>query len=331
MSNELHNSTQEEENGMNDIPVSFAVDEYLADKAPNLEPGSLERYQSKLHLFAAWCDEQGIFLAQIRNIIVHRFLEHLKKTHHSHKAGRGPLSSKTIFGYVRTIKTFLYWCLDDDSPFREGLSLLTVKNVRPPKVQTLIVEVFSDHQIEGMLTACKAEENEYMRTRATAVVSLLSSTGIRAAELCTLTIGNVRMSVGGGESYVLVLGKGQKWREVPFDKETRRKLSTYLIKHRRGALPEERVFLNRDRTAPFTVPALQQLVERLGNRAGITGQRVSPHVFRHTRAANWYMLEGKDIFEVGKLLGHSSVATTQHYLDSLSTRNMRQAVRVVKR
>lgn len=313
---------------MNDIPVSFAVDEYLADVATALESGSLKNYQTKLHLFSAYCDEQAIFLSAVRNKVVHHFLDHLKKTHHSHRKVGGPLSGKTLFSYVRTIKTFLYWCLKDESPFAEEMSYAFVRSIKPPKVESTIVEVFTDKQIEAMLTACKQEENDYMRARASAIVSLLSATGIRATELCTLTIGATHTSV---ESYVLVLGKGKKWREVPFDKETRRKISAYLIKHRRGASPDERVFLNRDRTGPFTVPALQQLVERLGVRAGITEQAVHPHVFRHTAAARWYLLEGKDIFAVGKLLGHSAVSTTEKYLRSLSSRNMRQAVHMVKR
>jgi integrase/recombinase XerD len=57
------------------------------------------------------------------------------------------------------------------------------------------------------------------------------------------------------------------------------------------------------------------MVALLGELAEIKGVRCSPHTFRHTFAA-MYMRNGGNIYTLSKLLRHSSVKTTETYLQS---------------
>ena len=55
------------------------------------------------------------------------------------------------------------------------------------------------------------------------------------------------------------------------------------------------------------------LFARLKKRAGITGQRVSPHIFRHTFAIR-YLVLGNDPFSLQELLGHEDMTTVKNYM-----------------
>lgn len=60
-------------------------------------------------------------------------------------------------------------------------------------------------------------------------------------------------------------------------------------------------------------------------RAGI--EEVTPHILRHT-AASWMVIAGIPLYEVSKLLGHSSLAVTSRYAH-LAPENLRTAVDVL--
>ncbi len=64
---------------------------------------------------------------------------------------------------------------------------------------------------------------------------------------------------------------------------------------------------------PFTRQGLYKLFDRLGERAGISGVRCSPHTMRHTTAQEW-LNAGGDLATLQILLGHARLETTMRYL-----------------
>ncbi len=54
----------------------------------------------------------------------------------------------------------------------------------------------------------------------------------------------------------------------------------------------------------------------LGGKCGITGVRFSPHTLGHSFAVN-YLRNGGNLKYLRRILGHSSLSTTQRYLRSL--------------
>jgi site-specific recombinase XerD len=55
------------------------------------------------------------------------------------------------------------------------------------------------------------------------------------------------------------------------------------------------------------------LFARLRKRAGITGKRISAHIFRHTFAIRYLKL-GNDPFSLQELLGHEDLSTVRLYM-----------------
>ena len=111
---------------------------------------------------------------------------------------------------------------------------------------------------------------------------------------------------------VKVRGKGGKYRLVPLSIEMRKTLYRYASKH---SAPEIDVWKTRNGTS-VTVRNFERDLKVIGRQVGITGVRFSPHTLRHTFAVS-YLRNGGNLYYLSRLLGHSSVKTTEVYLHSV--------------
>ena len=130
-----------------------------------------------------------------------------------------------------------------------------------------------------------------------AMVLLLLDTGMRASELCALTLGNTHLN----EGYVKALGKGAKERIVPFGTLTRKSLLRYIHSYRPEPASAEvdELFLSTNGT-PLSYDGLAQALKRLGKAAGVP--RLHAHLFRHTFAVR-YLMDGGDLMTLKLILG----------------------------
>jgi site-specific recombinase XerD len=138
------------------------------------------------------------------------------------------------------------------------------------------------------------------------VLVLLTGTGLRVSELCSLTLNDV--APDGGT--MRIHGKGSRDRTVYVSNAGLRET---LKHHRRERLQVSAAtapfFLNR-RGGALRPAAIRGRLKRLSQVPG--GKRLTPHMLRHT-AATLLIEEGVDIRFVQKLLGHASIATTEIY------------------
>ena len=134
------------------------------------------------------------------------------------------------------------------------------------------------------------------------------STGIRRAELSGLRLADVDLHAGT----LKVLGKGGKERIVPFGAHAADAVGEYLL--RRGELLGDGVspmlLLGRG-GRPLAGGDIYRIVRAYMSRVTEQKKR-SPHVLRHSFAT--HLLDGgAGLREVGELLGHASLASTQIY------------------
>lgn len=279
-------------------------------------PASRKWFQSRLNAFIEWAEYQGVTeIEDITAPLVRRYIEQ-RRTLPS-KTGK-PLSSHTLHGHVRALKDWLNWAVREDL-----LDEKVVKRIDLPKREQKVIPVFTSKQIDLLFAACERGETPEQIARDKAILAVLIDTGIRANELCTLTLD--RVFFAEGEAWLLVNGKGRKQREVGLGKQARQLLHRYIHRYRRAPRDEKGVFIAKGEK-PLTSFGLDQMLYRLRDKAGkehFQGVRVSAHSFRHGYAVA-YLQNGGDIYKLSRLMGHSSVQTSEGYLKAMKARDARK-------
>ncbi len=172
-----------------------------------------------------------------------------------------------------------------------------VKKIHKIKVDKLIKEVYSDEVVEILKNRCNNIRNK-------AIISLLSSSGIRVGELVRINIDDIDFN-----NYTCkVFGKGNKEREVYFDVKTKLFIQDYLSKRQDN---ESALFVSNMRPYTRLGPrGVELMLQRLAEKNNI--RNVYPHKFRRTLATK-AIDKGMPIEQVQRLLGHTKIDTTLHY------------------
>jgi integrase/recombinase XerC/integrase/recombinase XerD len=136
------------------------------------------------------------------------------------------------------------------------------------------------------------------------ILLLLLDTGIRASELCGLTLDNTHLN----EGYIKVCGKGNKERIVPFGATTKKAIMRYLHAYRpEPATNAVKALILTFDGLEMVYAGLSQVIRRLAATAEIP--RLHLHLFRHTFAVR-YLMNGGDIMTLRLILGHTTLEVT---------------------
>jgi site-specific recombinase XerD len=214
------------------------------------------------------------------------------------KHGR-PLSSQTVHGQYRALRSFSAWLARED--FTEGDVLA---DLEAPKRDKEIIEPLTAEEIRRILDACDRRTDLGARNFAL-IVSYLD-TGLRATELLSVKLKDAHIERG----VLKVFGKGAKEREVAFGGETQKILLQYRMMWRPQDIESPYLFVNRD-GKPLTWNALRLVLVRVGKRVGVP--HLHPHLLRHTFAIT-YLESGGDPFTLQRILGHETLEMTNKYV-----------------
>lgn len=155
------------------------------------------------------------------------------------------------------------------------------------------------------LEARLAQSSSLPTLRLRGLIELLYGSGLRASEVVSLP----RTAIEPGRPYLILKGKGGRERLVPLGQKALSAVADYS-----AFLPADSRYLfpSRGKTGHLSRVRLFQLVQELGQEAGIPPERLSPHVLRHAFAT--HLLEhGADLRALQQMLGHADIATTQIY------------------
>lgn len=287
----------------------------FANQTENKSVKTIEWYDDALERFETWLLKRSLdqslstppLLKDLTTDDIRQFIAYLQgKTtcyegHPTRQPEQRALSPYTIRGVVSTLSAFFHWCVE------EGLLTKSpMEKIVKPKVPKIIKERFSEEDVRKLIDTCK-EYPAAIAARNRALLLFLLDTGVRAAEICSLTLD--RLDLEHGRAHVT--GKGSKDREVFLGKNARRVLWQYITVHRPGHGDATHVFLT-SRAAPITTDELGRILRHLGERAGVA--HVHPHRFRHT-AARLFIRNGGDAFSLQRLLGHEGLETTRRYVE----------------
>jgi site-specific recombinase XerD len=226
-----------------------------------------------------------------------------------------PLKPRAINKVIESTRAFLRYLAEHQLVTRAlAESLACVK-----EPQLLITSVLTHAQTRAMLRRIPTANATGWRDRA--MLELLYSTGIRAAELLGLDVPDVDFA----SATARVLGKGEKERLVPIGKTALRLVESYL----RAVRP----FLARDPKEPalwldprgkrLPYATLLRRVHVHARRVGLDAT-VTPHTFRRSCATEM-IRGGANLYHVKDLLGHETLDTLKHYV-KLNVEDLRKTL-----
>lgn len=191
-----------------------------------------------------------------------------------------------------------------------------VKGVKRPKMasQEGKTPAIGDHQARSLLDA--PDTTTLRGQRDHAILSTLLYHGLRRAELCALTVGDLQQR--RGVAHLRIHGKGGKLRYVPLHPGTAEAIDAYLaVAGHAGDAPGAlfRPASNNTRTgssASITADGVYKMLAGYAASLKIDVAGFGPHALRATAATN-ALEHDADIAKVQEWLGHANIATTRIY------------------
>lgn len=174
-----------------------------------------------------------------------------------------------------------------------------------PKAARNLPKVLSIEQVDSLLDSI--DKTSLSGKRDDALFELVYSCGLRISEVCTLKLANLHLE----ERLILVHGKGDKERLVPFGDRAYEKILVYLNEVRPELVKGRNVaelFVNY-RGEPISRKGVWKRFKEL---EALSGVEAKVHTLRHSFATH-LLQGGADLRSVQELLGHSDLSTTTIY------------------
>lgn len=265
-------------------------------------PRSVTRRREHLKKFLRWSDTRGLERPEeINKPILNRYQKYL---FHLKKKDGNPLSARTQYGHLSSIRMFFRWLSKENYLRYNPASELDL-----PKVGNQLPRyVLSVEEVERILAQPDVNTTHGLRDRA--MLEIMYSTGIRRLEVVGLSIWDLDVKRG---TLLIRRRKGNKDRMVPIGNRSLLWLTQYLEQVRPSLVldPDPGALFMAQGGKPLQARSLSKLVQRYMKEAQIE-KPGGCHLFRHTMAT--LMLEnGADIRFIQQMLGHQSLTTTQIY------------------
>ena len=158
------------------------------------------------------------------------------------------------------------------------------------------------------------------------IVLVLTATGIRNEEFCTLKVGDVKGDRIHGGHFLEVTGKGNKKRQIPLKPKITDSIRQFRQARGLPALSEASstapLFTTSRGTAfspSYLISYMAKELKKIDQELEEIDVKLTPHVFRHAFAIT-SRLNGADVYDIMRSLGHEKLETTQIYLEKIFAR-----------
>lgn len=277
------------------MKLSDALQGYWLTKELEFSEQTIPGYRRTFARFVAFmgdCDIEAVTSADVR-----RFLLHLRNEYE--------LSKRSVSDAWVPLSSLWTWAeIELEIPH-----IIRGRVKRPPFTKQ-VIQPFDEQDIRKLLSVVAANalgEKRPTAVRDRAIILTLLDSGVRASELCALTVGDYTERTG---QLHVRHGKGDKARVVVVGLRTQKALWRWGAE-RGHAVGSDPLFPSNYDGGHMRREGLKHLLTRLGKRAGV--ERVHPHRFRHTFAVN-YLRNGGNAIMLQELLGHTDLAMVRNYV-----------------
>lgn len=255
---------------------------------------TIAAYRADLIGFSSWLSRHnGKTLLQAQILDIDEWLASLLER---------KISPRSVARYSSTLRRFYRYLVSNDLVSQDPTA--SIRNIKIPR---RLPNTPTQDEVASLLDI--ADLNSHQGLRDKALLELLYATGLRAAELSGLEIGDIDFR----NRVIRVCGKGNKERLVVYGEEASFWLDLYLSRSRPAFRRDSRcnyVFLS-VRGKKLNTGTLRLVVRKHAENNSIV-RPLSTHSIRHAFAT--HLLDaGADLRVIQKLLGHACISTTQIY------------------
>jgi len=289
------------------LPTTFAETlQFFLDSclARDLRAATLKEYRTKLTPFLVHLYGQKVTdLADVQPKHIMAFMNSLQT--------RNNANSRLC--YHRALKVFFNWL--SLMEMREGNPMTKMQT---PKKSPSMARGLTGEELQRVIECAGIAGSPFIAARNVAIIAVLVDSGLRVGEMTALTMDDLWTGVAvvnGKQRSVGTLrvkdSKSRRARTVGIGYQAVLLLRQYLVKKKKG----EHLWVDIHGRG-LSTEGMKNIVRIIMQSAGVRG-KTGPHRLRHT-CAQMCVQGGGDTETLRRRLGHSSLNTTQIYVQSLS-------------
>lgn len=224
-----------------------------------------------------------------------------------HRQGLSGKSLQRWLSSIRSLFNFLCRFHQIKNNPATGIPAPKVAKRLPKTLNVDEVTQLLDGKNTGEIKKGKNLKNQMIADRDKAMMEILYACGLRLSELSGLNLGDVDWQL----QRLLVTGKGQKQRHVPYGRKAKAAISNWLKQRVLVTEKSETALFVSINGSRLSNSSIQKRLKKMALAQGLN-TNVYPHMLRHSFAS--HLLESsKDLRAVQELLGHANLTTTQIY------------------
>ena len=224
---------------------------------------------------------------------------------------------KTAKRKIAALKAFFHYLICEEVLAYNPFDRLSVKFREPQILPRTIPDPVIESFLSTMYQQKQLARTTYQRNsilRDIAVIELLFATGVRISELCTLTSSQVDFTT----YKIIIYGKGAKERMLQIGNKSVQSIPWEYYSTFKNEIAETGWFFINRLHRRYSEESVRHMITKYLHLAAID-LHITPHMFRHSFAT--LLLEADvDIRYIQKMLGHSSIKTTELYTNVSMTK-----------
>lgn len=281
------------------ITINDAFIEFMTEKARDrVAQDTIINYRRSFSYYSKFCNfDDTSLIEEITKDSINEWIssmagdeEHPGKKH------------TTVNHYIRDIRTFAYWCMDDDREY-----ITPTFKIKLVKGQEPMPKAFKEELIDKLLEKPR-KSDVFGEWRTWAVVNWVMATGNRVATIVEIKLEDVDFK---NKVIYLRHTKSKRLQSIPLSSELALRLKEYINLWLRTANHDDYLFPAVS-GEQLTTSGLRSSFDRYCTKRGVNQKNL--HGLRHS-FAGMSLENGRGTFELQKMLGHSTLDMTKRYVD----------------
>lgn len=283
---------------------AFFVEHLLQHK--HVSPQTIASYRDTFRLLLQYAHKQkktepaALKVTALEAPVILSFLDSLEQDRHN------CIRSRNI--RLAAIRSFFRW-LTVDNPELVGMAT-RILAIPVKRTDWRLIHPFTREEIDALLAA--PDQSHWRGRRDCALMLTLYNTGARVSEITALRRDQFEF---GPSTFVHLLGKGRKHRDIPLWPKTGKVLKAWFREQSVAATPLAFPSARGQRLSRNGVDYILKQAVVGANCPSLKGKRIHPHAIRHTTGSH-LLQSGVDISVIALWLGHESIETTHIYIEA---------------